>query len=943
MNEKLKAALNGELKEYRSIPFWSWNNSLDENELIKQIGEMKAAGIGGFIMHARTGLKDEYLGEKWFSCIKACLEKARESEMQAWVYDENGWPSGFAGGKLLENEDYRARYLEYAVGEFDKNAFVVFIDDIENGFVRVTEKTVKAEKYHNVYLRISPANTDILNPAVTEAFIKETHEKYYSRFKEYFGKELVGFFTDEPQYYRYATPYTPIAEEEFAKDGECIEDGLIWLFVHDERGYSFREKYYKTLNKLYTENFYKKIYDWCGAHGCKLTGHSVEESSLFAQMWGGAAVMPSYEYEDIPGIDWLGRFCGSELAIKQVASVAAQLRKKQILTESFGCSGYDVTPKELKSIAEFQYFGGINVMCQHLYPYSVAGRGRIDHPPVFGPHGNWNEGFKAFNDYFAKLSYIITNTEERATIGVIHPMRDIWLDYIRDDDYESVKGMETDFNELLEILRNNGIEYQFIDERILERYGKVCGNKLLVGNCEYGSVLLPKMRNISSNTYRLLKNYSGKLCVLKTPEFIDGKRENVVISGNIGLNDIIAERRIKFSCEDGRSVMTARSGEIGDFVFIKNTSYTDESKVKIVGAKKKYLALDLDTLSERSINDEMLIAPSESVILIKSDKACPHYCQIFERDVTMDFKTVDFTENYFVLDCAEMKKSNGEYGDNRPIAGLFEDLLYEDYKGKVTIKQKFKLNETIPLTLIVERADFLFATVNGNPIRFVKSGYDVNFLESDITDFVKPGENTFEYAIDFYQHDGVRFALFDPLATESLRNCLYYDTSIETTYLKGDFVVNEDFSLSKRKAMPPVTVETQKCGYPFFKGELNVKGKIEKPKDGNVLLKLDGRFMTAKVRCGNKERLFALDNKGDITDLLENGVNEITISVRSGMRNLFGPHHYKPVPEPMGVSPQNFEFRGCWCGGRTPETYTAEYNSVPFGIKKISIVYENDD
>ena len=55
-----KQILGGELKEYRSIPFWSWNNYLDEEELCRQIEEMKSAGIGGFIMHARTGLKEEY-------------------------------------------------------------------------------------------------------------------------------------------------------------------------------------------------------------------------------------------------------------------------------------------------------------------------------------------------------------------------------------------------------------------------------------------------------------------------------------------------------------------------------------------------------------------------------------------------------------------------------------------------------------------------------------------------------------------------------------------------------------------------------------------------------------------------------------------------------------------------------------------------------------------
>ncbi len=177
MTKKLKAALGGELKKYTSIPFWSWNNSLDEAELVKQIDEMKEAGIGGFIMHARTGLKDEYLGEKWFSCVAACLKKARETGMDAWIYDENGWPSGFVGGKLLENESFRARYLEYTTGAFDESAFAAYVKDDKQGFVRVTEKQAGISEYHNVYLRVSPANTDILNPDVTDAgFLTDDHQ-----------------------------------------------------------------------------------------------------------------------------------------------------------------------------------------------------------------------------------------------------------------------------------------------------------------------------------------------------------------------------------------------------------------------------------------------------------------------------------------------------------------------------------------------------------------------------------------------------------------------------------------------------------------------------------------------------------------------------------------------------------------------------------------------
>jgi len=943
MNDKLRTALDGELKEYRSIPFWSWNNSLDEKELVRQIDDMKAAGIGGFIMHARTGLKDEYLGEKWFSCIKACLEKARETGMEAWVYDENGWPSGFVGGLLLKNDNYLARFLEYAAGDFHNAAFATYVSDAEKGYIRVQKPINGINRYHNVYLKVSPANTDILNPEVTDAFIRETHEKYYARFKEYFGKELVGFFTDEPQYYRWATPYTPVAEKEFKKDGEDIKDGLIWLFIKDERGYAFREKYYKTLNALYVENFYKKIYEWCGEHNCKLTGHTIEESTLGMQMYGGAAVMPTYEYEHIPAVDWLGRFCGNELEVKQVASVAAQLGKKRIMTETFACSGYDVTPKELKSIAEFQYFGGVNMTCQHLYPYSVAGRGRIDHPPVFGPHGNWNEGFKAFNDYFARLSYIIANTEERTEIGVIHPISDIWLDYIRSEDEKSVKETEDEFNGFMAVLRDNGVEYQFIDERILSRYGKIEDGFLKIGKCTYHTVIVPKMRNISSSTYRILRSYGGKLCIMKEPLYIDGKREEVLLAGNTTLEEIIAERRIKFRSFDGNAIMNARSGEIGDFIFIKNTSYSEPCKVKIDGIEGKYFAFDLETLEESNVADETTIPPSGSLILIKDEKRTVRRstCQTFETDVTDSFKIIDISENYFVMDTAELSVDGVKYGEKRPIAGIFEDLLYENHKGRITIRQNFTLTETMPLKLVMEKANLVYARVNGKAIEFGKNDYDVNYVESDITEAVKVGENAFEYSIDFYQRDEVHFALFDPMATESLRNCLYYDTEINNAYLKGDFIVNEDYSLSKRKGMPPVTDKLYEVGYPFFKGEMTLKGKITKVENGRTVIRFRGRFMTAKVKANGKEKLFTFDDKGDITDILRDGENEITVTLKSSMRNVFGPHHFKPTPEPMSVSPNHFEFRGGWIGGKTPADYTDEYNFVPFGIANIAVLNLN--
>lgn len=81
--------------DFRPVPFWSWNDRLDIPELRRQIREMHAAGIGGFFMHARSGLRTRYFSGEWFEAVKACIEEAAKLGMEPWLYDENGWPSGF--------------------------------------------------------------------------------------------------------------------------------------------------------------------------------------------------------------------------------------------------------------------------------------------------------------------------------------------------------------------------------------------------------------------------------------------------------------------------------------------------------------------------------------------------------------------------------------------------------------------------------------------------------------------------------------------------------------------------------------------------------------------------------------------------------------------------------------------------------------------------------
>lgn len=98
-------------KQYRGAPFWAWNGDLHREKLLRQIDVLKQMGFGGFHIHSRTGMNVPYPSKKFLGLVKDCVQKGREKDLLTWLYDEDRWPSGFAGGLVTKNPQYRARHL----------------------------------------------------------------------------------------------------------------------------------------------------------------------------------------------------------------------------------------------------------------------------------------------------------------------------------------------------------------------------------------------------------------------------------------------------------------------------------------------------------------------------------------------------------------------------------------------------------------------------------------------------------------------------------------------------------------------------------------------------------------------------------------------------------------------------------------------------------------
>lgn len=105
--------------EYRPLALWSWNHRLEPDELVWQMEQMKEQGLRGFVMHPRSGLLTPYLSQKWFDTVEFCVQQAKRLQLEAWLYDEDPYPSGAVGGRLTtEHPEYRAQSMHLQCSTF---------------------------------------------------------------------------------------------------------------------------------------------------------------------------------------------------------------------------------------------------------------------------------------------------------------------------------------------------------------------------------------------------------------------------------------------------------------------------------------------------------------------------------------------------------------------------------------------------------------------------------------------------------------------------------------------------------------------------------------------------------------------------------------------------------------------------------------------------------
>lgn len=505
------------LKEFTPIPFWFWNDELNEDEILRQMKEMKDKGVDGFVIHPRKGLPSSigYLSDEYFHYVKFAVKMAKEMDMKVVLYDEAMYPSGSAHGEVVKADiSFASKGLnrirkDSVIGE--KRIIVQTIEDGEQIVYTLEESGGTIRGVHpgeDDGEENAPKSADLLNPKAVAKFIELTHEKYYAELSEYFGDTIIAFFTDEPNILgRNARediiPWTEGLIDEFKAAGGKEED-LHYLFEDTASDISISTKriYRQVVHNRLANSYYKQLSDWCTAHKIELTGHPEKSTDIgylkYFQRPCQDIVWRFVEPEDGHAIQ------GEHSTMGKCSADSARHRgRRRNGNECFGCCGQRQDPKlftekDMRWYLNWLFVRGVNLIYPHAFYYSIREDRGDERPPEVGLNNPFWPEYHKMSDFIKRMCYLNTDSVNCAQVAILC-------------------GQDTLSWKIAKPLFTNQIEFNYLEAELLSEC-RISDGKIHIASQEY-SVLIAEpeeYKALYESDKSLLKEFEqsgGKLLI----------------------------------------------------------------------------------------------------------------------------------------------------------------------------------------------------------------------------------------------------------------------------------------------------------------------------------------------------------------------------------------------------------------------------------------------
>ena len=503
---------------FQPIYTWIWNAPLARGEIGRQLEDMAAAGIRSCYILPEppefrpgsmvTTLSPEYLSDEFMELVSFALHRALELGIAVWMYDEGGWPSGAACGKVRETDPSLARkglaagesmlaaHTPYAPGDSVLAAF-----ETQTGVrLRAGETRETDTPITEYYVRYEFGyGVDPFEEGLGEAFVRSTHERYAAFAGDLFDGRVPAMFTDEPG--GSCRPWPRGFEGKFKAAYGCDPCDYLPAILGDARTEAesrARIDYGMLAGELFRRNYLVPIHDWCRKNGVLSTGHLNHDQTIGGTLDGYGNVMSLLRELDIPGVDVIWRQVypaagappcreGNGFFPRFASSAAAQTGKKFAVSESFGVYGSGLTAGEMRYVINFQLARGVNLINVMNAVYGKGGALALAERPFFTSETPGYNHLRAVNDYTARACYLMQLGKPKTHTALYYPVRDLWAGQAWSQQ------VIASFDSLGQRLERAHVDFDIIDDEAVLR-ASFEGGAMKLGLAEYRHVFIPDCR-----------------------------------------------------------------------------------------------------------------------------------------------------------------------------------------------------------------------------------------------------------------------------------------------------------------------------------------------------------------------------------------------------------------------------------------------------------------
>lgn len=707
---------------------WIWNGPIMREEVDAQLDEMKRLGIKAIAIIAEpktfrptripTRLEPDYLTKSYFEEYRYAVEAAKKRGMYLWFYDEGGWPSGSACGKVfLDHPEFgrqslASRKVQFSKGDLyevaEDTIFALLDDDtkIETGYI--FENDCEITEYYYFKNRFDPGIPELPDVTIAEAtdkFIEYTHEAYKPYLEEFFGDTILAVFTDEPTAPR-KVPFREEIEKLFEKEnGYCIHKFLPELLGDrepSEEGSRARIAWFDLCSRLFCDNYLMKNKDWSNKNGLAFTGHMDIDHTAYKTCTdsGNFNIMRALRCFDIPGIDviWRQIFPGTQddpyenpVAInnfypKYASSAASQIGERYAMSESLGVYGSGVDFNQMRYILNYQAVRGINLFNIFAVPYYRKGFLMMGELPFFTEKHACYSDLAVFNEYSERLCYLASLGERTANIALYMPVPDL----VSGKDAASVA---EDFEATAKQMENERLLFDIADDDVftLADSKLIDSGRIVMGIANYTAVVVPKCRFMPEKTKDVLRR------------FILGGGKVFVVSSDVilGLEDAIYIDDIKgnftsplsLSGETDLVRLCVRKCENGTLYMLFNEA--DEACTFGVEANDNFYVLDAETGKVVKPNSFTFTLPSGRMLFLwEGEVSSFEIEESFDREIVLQDFSFRRTKR-FVIGSMEFENHTINEDEIPVKLGDWCEYTGKEFSGSGIYKTHFSIPENI--------------------------------------------------------------------------------------------------------------------------------------------------------------------------------------------------------------------------------------------------------